>query len=170
MLRSSARGPSGWPDEHGSTGDTDTLIQEQGGKATFLKADLTTAQDMTAVVDEAVETFGRLGIWVNNAGIGLTGSISEETQEQFDKTYRVNVTGTWLGAQAAARVMKAAERKARGVAASSTSALLLARLVRGRGSPLTRARRAPGTPSRGSWRSNSLPSSSTSTRSRQGTF
>jgi NAD(P)-dependent dehydrogenase (short-subunit alcohol dehydrogenase family) len=100
-------------DEHGSTADTDALIEERGGKATFLKADVTSAQDMKALADKAVETFGGLDVWVNNAGVGLGGTIFEEAQEQFELTYRVNVTGTWLGAQAAARVMKAAERNGR---------------------------------------------------------
>jgi NAD(P)-dependent dehydrogenase (short-subunit alcohol dehydrogenase family) len=99
-------------DEHGH-GNTHVLIEERGGKATFVKADVTSAQDMKALAEESVETFGGLDIWVNNAGIGVGGTIFEETQEQFEQTYRVNVTGTWLGAQAAARVMKTAERTGR---------------------------------------------------------
>jgi NAD(P)-dependent dehydrogenase (short-subunit alcohol dehydrogenase family) len=99
-------------DEHGST-DTDALIVERGGSATFLRADVTRAEDMKALAATAVETFGGLDIWVNNAGIGLAGSIFDEAQEQFEQTYRVNVTGTWLGAHAAARVMKAAARTGR---------------------------------------------------------
>jgi hypothetical protein len=99
-------------DEHGTT-DTDALIQERGGKATFVTADVTKAGDMKALADTAVETFGGLDIWVNNAGIGVVGTIFDEAQEQFEQTYRVNVTGTWLGVQAAVRVMKTAERTGR---------------------------------------------------------
>jgi NAD(P)-dependent dehydrogenase (short-subunit alcohol dehydrogenase family) len=100
-------------DEHGSTADTDTLITQRSGSATYFRADVTRAEDVKALADMAVDTFGGLDIWVNNVGLGVPGLIAEETQEQFEQTYRVNVTATWLGIQAAVRVMRTAERTGR---------------------------------------------------------
>ncbi|WP_042462169.1 SDR family NAD(P)-dependent oxidoreductase [Neobacillus dielmonensis] len=82
--------------------DTDELIRQEGGQALFLKADVTKAKDVQALVDLAVSEFGRLDIMVNNAGIftGLNG-IVEETEEAFDLTMAVNTKGVWLGCKSA---------------------------------------------------------------------
>ena len=49
--------------------DTDQLIQQDGGKAVFVKTDVTSSQQMENLVAEAVRAFGRLDIMVNNAGV-----------------------------------------------------------------------------------------------------
>lgn len=82
--------------------DTDDIIRNEGGEAKFLKADVTKSDEVQALVDEAVASYGRLDIMVNNAGI-FTGlhDIVEETEEQFDATMAVNTKGVWLGCKAA---------------------------------------------------------------------
>jgi NAD(P)-dependent dehydrogenase (short-subunit alcohol dehydrogenase family) len=78
--------------------DTDAVINQKGGKATFVAADASKAADVQNVIDDAVKTFGRLDIMVNNAGV-FTGlhSILDETEEQYDFTMNVNAKGVWLG-------------------------------------------------------------------------
>jgi NAD(P)-dependent dehydrogenase (short-subunit alcohol dehydrogenase family) len=78
--------------------DTDELIRQTGGVATFVSADASSASDVVSVVEHAVSEFGRLDIMVNNAGV-FTGAhtILEETEEQYDLTMKVNAKGVWLG-------------------------------------------------------------------------
>ncbi|MEX3981851.1 SDR family NAD(P)-dependent oxidoreductase [Paraburkholderia sp. EG287A] len=78
--------------------DTDAVISQMGGKASFIAADASKAADVQNIIDDAVKTFGRLDIMVNNAGV-FTGlhSILDETEEQYDFTMNVNAKGVWLG-------------------------------------------------------------------------
>jgi NAD(P)-dependent dehydrogenase (short-subunit alcohol dehydrogenase family) len=78
--------------------DTDELIRQKGGIATFVAADASSAKDVISVIERAVSDFGRLDIMVNNAGV-FTGAhtILEETEEQYDLTMNVNAKGVWLG-------------------------------------------------------------------------
>ena len=72
-----------------------------------MKADVSKPGDLDAVAQAAIDTFGKLDIWVNNAGIfaGLA-SIVDEQPETFMKTINVNLFGVWLGCRAAIRAMQ----------------------------------------------------------------
>ena len=73
------------------------MIVEQGGKALFVKADVTRAQDVEALVDKAVATYGRLDFAFNNAGVDdAPGATAESEEEEFDRIMALNVKGTWL--------------------------------------------------------------------------
>ena len=87
--------------------DTDDVIARHGGRAEFLVADVTSASDLESAADRALESFGRLDVWVNNAGtfMGLA-SVLDESDEQFDRTVEINLRGTWLGCRAAAARMR----------------------------------------------------------------
>lgn len=86
--------------------DTDELIRSHGRGAEFQKADVTSPEQLDAAAARAVEAFGRLDIWVNNAGVSLGfASILEESDAQFAKTLEINLTGTWNGARAAVKQM-----------------------------------------------------------------
>jgi NAD(P)-dependent dehydrogenase (short-subunit alcohol dehydrogenase family) len=86
--------------------DTDDLIVERGGDARYHGADVTQAEQVGALADVAAAEFGRIDVWVNNAGIAMYGPLEVETLEQFRLINDVNATGTWLGCRAAARVMR----------------------------------------------------------------
>lgn len=82
-------------------------IQAAGGEATHATADVTLEADMERAVQTAVDTFGRLDIMFCNAGIPEVGfganAFVDTPLEDFNKVVAVNLTGVFLGAQAAAR-------------------------------------------------------------------
>ncbi len=77
--------------------ETVRLIQEAGGEAIFVQADVTKEADVKAMIDKAVGVFGRLDIAFNNAGtVGENPSLIEQTEAEYDRMMNVNVKGVWL--------------------------------------------------------------------------
>jgi len=70
-----------------------------------VECDVTSREQVQAMVAQVVEKFGRLDIAVNNAGIAILGGDEDLDQADWDKVIAVNLTGTWLCAQAAAQQM-----------------------------------------------------------------
>ncbi|KAF2269286.1 3-ketoacyl-reductase-like protein [Lojkania enalia] len=98
-------------------------INEVGGKATaktnplllsFHKMDVTKAVDWKATMDMAMQQFGKVDILVNNAGTSYRNKQTVEvTEEEFQKTFDVNVKGVYLGCNA--WIPQAIDRKEGGV-------------------------------------------------------
>ncbi|WP_227000544.1 SDR family NAD(P)-dependent oxidoreductase [Protaetiibacter intestinalis] len=84
--------------------DGEALAAELGQH--FLHLDVTDSAAWTAVVADVVERHGRLDVLVNNAGIATTASVAKQELEEWNRVLEVNLTGTFLGIQAAARVMR----------------------------------------------------------------
>ena len=80
-------------------------IQKHGGKAIAVQADISQYQQCMALIQQAVEHFGRLDIMVNNAGMEIHNSFLDYTEGQFDRIIGVDLKGTFFCAQAAAREM-----------------------------------------------------------------
>jgi 3-oxoacyl-[acyl-carrier protein] reductase len=80
-------------------------IEELGGAARGIKADVRVEQDHQRLVDSAVGWYGRLTIMVNNAGAPSSSAILDMSEEQFESVIDVHLRGAWLGTRAAARVM-----------------------------------------------------------------
>ncbi len=73
----------------------------------IIKADVTNEADLLNVAKKAVEEFGRIDLWINNAGIWMPPQAIEETDlEKAHKLFDVNVFGTINGLRAAIRQMK----------------------------------------------------------------
>jgi len=83
---------------------------EIGDAATVLplSCDVTDETSVGTVVRQAVERFGALDIWVNNAGITRDASLKKMTVADFESVIAVHLKGTWLGVRAAAAVMREA--------------------------------------------------------------
>jgi glucose 1-dehydrogenase len=78
-------------------------IHQAGGKAVGVRADVSRVADLAAMVDAAVEQFGRLDVLVNNAGVETRTSILDTTEEQYDKVMTINLKSAFFGTQLAAK-------------------------------------------------------------------
>ena len=76
-----------------------------GGRAITVRADVSQAAEVRAMMDEVHKVYGRLDILVNNAGIFLRVPVLDVTEAQWDEVLRTNLKGTFLCAQAAGRLM-----------------------------------------------------------------
>ena len=77
--------------------ETATLIKAAGGEALFIRADVTKAAEVEAMVAATVQAFGRLDCAFNNAGIEEEHMrLAECSEETFDRIMAVNVKGVWL--------------------------------------------------------------------------
>ena len=73
------------------------LIQDTGGEATFVRADVSNSGDVSDMVSHAVETYNRLDCAFNNAGVsGGPGRVHEYTEENWSRVLNINLTGVWL--------------------------------------------------------------------------
>jgi NADP-dependent 3-hydroxy acid dehydrogenase YdfG len=71
-----------------------------GGDALAVAADVTRRDDVERVRDAALERFGQIDVWVNNAGRGISRLVSELTDDDLDEMWRVNVKSAIYGVQA----------------------------------------------------------------------
>lgn len=72
-------------------------IKAVGGQAVFVNCDVSKSNEVSAMVEKTVSTYGRLDYAFNNAGIeGATANTHECTEENWDKTINVNLKGIWL--------------------------------------------------------------------------
>ncbi|HOK52924.1 MAG TPA: SDR family oxidoreductase [Armatimonadota bacterium] len=72
-------------------------ITDTGGKAIFVKTDVSRAEEVKMLIDKTVETFGRLDCAFNNAGIeGKSASTADCTEENWDRVININLKGLWL--------------------------------------------------------------------------
>jgi 3-oxoacyl-[acyl-carrier protein] reductase len=84
---------------------TATAITDGGARAVALSLDVTQPEAAKRAVDFACERYGRLDILVNNAGLTTKASLLEMSLATWEQILRVNLTGTMLCSQAAARSM-----------------------------------------------------------------
>ncbi len=92
----------GEPDRAEATADR---IHAAGGRAITFRADSSQRADNFALVAAAVESFGRLDIFVANAGITKFGRFIDYSESSFDMVAGLNFKGSFFGAQAAAQQM-----------------------------------------------------------------
>ena len=82
--------------------ETIDLIKSAGGEATFVKCDVSNAEDVEKMVGKCVEIYGRLDFAFNNAGIGPDGKrvpmffLADCPEEIWDRTIGVNLKGAFL--------------------------------------------------------------------------
>jgi 3-oxoacyl-[acyl-carrier protein] reductase len=80
-------------------------IRTQGGEALAIQADIAKLEDIRRLFRESVERLERLDILVANAGYSCFKPMAEITEEDFDRTYRLNAKGTYFCLQEALRHM-----------------------------------------------------------------
>jgi len=77
-------------------------INSEGGNALGVGCDVCSRMSVRAAIERAVDTFGRLDVMFNNAGISKTQRFLEVTEDDWDRIMRVNGLGVMLGIQEAA--------------------------------------------------------------------
>lgn len=85
--------------------DTAALVEATGRRALAVATDVADPASCQALVDAAVDTFGRVDVLVNNAGIGTAVPATRETPQQFREVIDVNLNGCYWMAQSCGRVM-----------------------------------------------------------------
>ncbi|MDH3011524.1 SDR family NAD(P)-dependent oxidoreductase [Gordonia alkanivorans] len=88
--------------------DTAAAVEALGRKALVVPADVSDPEQCQRVVDAAMETFGKVDVLINNAGIGTAYPATRETPEQFRDVIDVNLNGSYWMAQSCGRVMQPA--------------------------------------------------------------
>lgn len=77
-----------------------------GARAKGIGCDVASAEDVDALTAMAMDTYGALDVYVNNAGITRDATMRKMTEQQFDEVINVHLKGTWLGTRAAAGAMR----------------------------------------------------------------
>jgi NAD(P)-dependent dehydrogenase (short-subunit alcohol dehydrogenase family) len=83
-------------------------IVAQGGRATFVRLDVTQEADWRQAVETTVNTHGKLDVLVNNAGIFRMEGVEATSLELWNQVIAVNQTGVWLGMKAAIPALRKA--------------------------------------------------------------
>ena len=81
-------------------------IAEAGGDITYVHLDVTSEADWNDAVRTAVESYGKLDILINNAGILIRASVEDTTEEDWDRIMDINAKGVFLGTKAAIPAMR----------------------------------------------------------------
>jgi NAD(P)-dependent dehydrogenase (short-subunit alcohol dehydrogenase family) len=85
---------------------TVSMIEEAGGQALAVEADVTRSADCAGIVATAEGRFGRLDLLDNNVGIGSRGTVLDETEENWRRVMQVNVDSMFLMAKHAIPAMR----------------------------------------------------------------
>ena len=85
--------------------ETVEAIEALGRKAIKIKADVGNADDVQAMVDEAIAAFGHIDILVNNAGITRDGLLIRMKDSDWDDVLNINLKGVYLVTKAVAKLM-----------------------------------------------------------------
>jgi len=83
----------------------DDIIRD-GGEAVSVKADVVSAEDMLKLAQTALRKYGRIDVWVNNAGIMPNSRLNELRVDEWDRMIDVNVKGVLYGIAAALPIMR----------------------------------------------------------------
>lgn len=76
--------------------ETVRQIEQAGGQARFIAADVAQAAEVEALVDQTLAAYGRLDCAFNCAGVAASGSLVEYSEADWDRAIAVNLKGTWL--------------------------------------------------------------------------
>lgn len=86
--------------------ETVRKITDAGGVATAVVGDVADESDMATLFDRTVESYGGVDVVVNTAGIMVLGPVAQFDLDDFDRMHRVNVRGTFVVTQLAARHLR----------------------------------------------------------------
>jgi NAD(P)-dependent dehydrogenase (short-subunit alcohol dehydrogenase family) len=96
-------------DDAGAAATVD-MVAAAGGKAVAVHADVSQRTDCDAMVDSAVDAFGRLDVLYNNAAVQMSGRLVDTTVEQWDLTIATNLSAIFFACRAAIPQMQRGDR------------------------------------------------------------
>jgi len=85
-------------------------ITQAGGVASFIKTDVSNADDVDKMMDSVIADYGGIDILINNAGILADARLVKMTEEVWDRVIDINLKGIFLCGQAAAKAMIVKEK------------------------------------------------------------
>jgi len=85
-------------------------IESNGGKAIAIQADSTDAEAVKGAVEKTVAALGSLDILINNAGTAIPKPFEEQTLDEIDRMFNINVRGTLAATQQALKHIKSGGR------------------------------------------------------------
>ena len=87
---------------------TETIaeITEKGGKATWLRCDVSAQKEVVKTMQSIREESGKIDILINNAGVAHVGNVEQTTEEDMDRIYNINVKGIYNCIYACIPLMK----------------------------------------------------------------
>ncbi len=86
--------------------ETVAAIEKAGGKALFRAGDICDSAQLKALIDQTVKQFGGLDILVNSAGVRTNGSITEISEDDWDRTLDTNLRAVFVASRLAVPEMK----------------------------------------------------------------
>ena len=84
-----------WNKETGT--QTSEMIRQTGGEAIYCYADVSNARDVEAMVNTALQRYGRLDVLFNNAAIQVMAKLADTAEDVWDRIQHVNLKGVFLG-------------------------------------------------------------------------
>ena len=87
----------------GNLKDTAKMCEKAGAETLVVETDVSDADDVYSLAEEAVEEFGRIDVWVNDAGVAFYGKFMDVDDKQFRQVVETNLFGAVWGARAALR-------------------------------------------------------------------
>lgn len=80
-------------------------MSELGSEVLIVKADVSKADEVDKMIEQAIEKFKKIDVLVNNAGITKDGLLLRMSEEDFDKVVEINLKGTYLVTKAVIKYM-----------------------------------------------------------------
>lgn len=81
-------------------------IEQDGGTASFCKTDVTSRSDVDNLAQFAVDKYGRIDVWINNAGIMPLSFLDKRKVDEWERMVDVNIKGVLYGIAAAIPIME----------------------------------------------------------------
>ncbi len=81
-------------------------VQAIGRKAIAIKADISKSKEIKSMIEESIQTFGKIDILVNNAGAAGGGNLESSDEEEWDYVLALNLKGAFIACKAAVPCMK----------------------------------------------------------------
>lgn len=81
--------------------DAVAQIKQLGGKAVAVHADVSTEDGIQSLIDAAVDEFGKLDVWINNAGLEISSPTNETSLKDWQKVINVDLEAVFLGTKVA---------------------------------------------------------------------